>query len=224
MANTLTETDIANLALDACGGCNSIQSIDDPNNPDAVLIKRVFSHCVKTELEKHEWSFARKIKAINQINYEAYPDLDLRSDGYYGYELPSDFSRLSISFFGEYYVYRTNQYDMKHHYFLVGDKYLYISRQEVDTNNNPIPLRIPYCSNNVAISDWQTLFIDVVVYALAKRICGKIQGLDANVEIYESLYRDAKRLARNQMLIQNEATSTGYSDTQIDRADYFGGF
>ena len=70
MANTLTYTDIANMALDWCGGAMSIQDIDDTNNPDAVLCKRNLRIAIRSELEKYEWIFARKRIAAPELTEE----------------------------------------------------------------------------------------------------------------------------------------------------------
>ena len=77
MTNTLTKTDIANMALDWAGGLN-IQSIDDTNNPMSVLCKRHIGQCIRAELNKYEWTFARKFKKAIAVNLEAYPDAEIK--------------------------------------------------------------------------------------------------------------------------------------------------
>lgn len=208
--NTLTLTDIANMALDWCGGALSIQSIDDQQNPDAILVKRHMAQCVRTELDKYEWVFARKFKKAIPVDYTAYPDAEVK--GYIAYHLPQDFSRLSLYFFNEFYPYRTDQYQLGHNYFMTA-KYLY-TRRPLDT--------IPYVSNEVPISEWHSLFCDIVALALAERIAGKIQGLDANVTFLESMYRTKKRDARRLELLQMEPSPTGRSASQQARLNYIG--
>lgn len=210
MANTLTMTDIANMAIDWCGGALSIQSIDDTQNPLAILCKRHIFQCVRSELDKYEWVFARKFKKAVPVDYTAYPDAEIK--GYKAYHLPQDFSRLSLYFFNEFYIYRTNPYQWGHNYFLTAD-YLY-TRREIDT--------IPYVSNEAPIEKWHSLFCDIVSIALAERIAGKVQGLDANVQFLNSLYKDKKRDARKLDLIQMEANPTGRSDSQQARVQYIG--
>ncbi len=217
---SLTLTDIANFTLDACSGAMAIQNIDDEQNPDAVLLKRHLAHAVEVELEKHEWSFSRKTVQIKPINVDAKPELFI--PGYTGFVLPTDFGRLSLEFFCETYPYRTNQYQTQHNYFLVGNSYLYVRMAATDEDGNLLPLTLPYCSNKVPIKQWPAIFCDVVALAAAVRVVGKIQGMDANYTVIETRYRDTKRLARNQQLIQSEAIATGYSDTQVAYAAYGG--
>lgn len=210
MANTLTYTDIANMAIDWCGGAMSINNIDDTQNPLAVICKRHIGQCVKVELDKFEWVFSRKFKKAIPVDYDAYPDAEIK--GYIAYRLPKDFSRLSLYFFNEFYRYRTDPYQIGHNYFLTSD-YLY-TRQSLDT--------IPYVSNETDITKWHSLFCDMVGVALAERIAGKVQGLDANISFLESLYKIKKRDARRLDLIQMEPSPTGRSDSQEARVRYVG--
>lgn len=211
MTNTLTETDIANNALDHVGGLN-IQSIDDNTNPNAQLCKRHFGQCVRAELDKYEWFFAYKVKKAIPVDLEAHPEAEIK--GFTAYHLPADFSRLSQYFFGAYYPYRKNQYEMGHTYFLTSD-YLYTRR--------PI-CQIPYTSNVVEISKWPQLFCDVVAAALAVRIGRKIMGTDVDIAFLNQIYNKEVSAARRQQVLQMEPSATGTSETQDSRLRYYGGF
>lgn len=211
MTNTLTETDIANNALDHVGGLN-IQSIDDTTNPNAQLCKRHFGQCVRAELDKYEWSFAYKVAKAIPVDLEMYPNAKI--NGYTAYVLPPDFSRLSQYFFGTYYPYRKNQYDMGHSYFLTSD-YLY-TRFPID--------KIPYTSNVVNITEWPQLFCDVVAAALALRIGRKIMGTDVDIAFLNQIYNKEVSTARRQQVLQMEPSATGTSETQDSRLRYYGGF
>ena len=211
MPNTLTLTDIANMAIDWCGGALSIQSLDDQQNPLAIICKRNLKQCVRAELDKYEWVFARKFAPAVPVDLEEYPEAEIK--GYIAYHLPQDFSRLSLYFFDDFYVYRTNQYQWGHNYFLTSD-YLY-TRRKLNT--------LAYCSNEVPITKWHSLFCDIVAIALAERIAGKVQGLDADIQFLNSLYKDKKKDARKLDLIQMEANPTGRSDSQQARLRYIGG-
>ena len=211
MTNTLTKTDIANMALDWAGGLN-IQSIDDSNNPMSVLCKRHIGQCIRAELNKYEWTFARKFKKAIAVNLEAYPDAEIK--GYIAYHLPEDFSRLSQYFFNEFYPHRTNQYQPHHNYFLTA-KYLY-TRRPLDT--------IPYVSQEPDVKDYPILFCDMVAMALAERIAKKVAGMDADMSFLHSFYQSKVRDARRQNVLQLEASPTGMSETQQSRVGYFGGF
>lgn len=210
MLNTLTETDIANNALDLVGGLN-ILNINDTNNPNAVLCKRHYGQCVKAELDKFEWMFAYKVAKSLPVDLEAYPEAEVK--GYIAYHLPVDFSRLSQYFFGEHYPYRTNQYQMGHTYFLTSE-YLY-TRFPIDT--------IPYVSNNVEITKWPTLFCDLVATALAVRVARKIMGADADIAFLLQIYNKDVSAARRQQLLQMEPSATGTTITQDARL-FYGGF
>lgn len=211
MTNTLTETDIANNALDHVGGLN-IQSIDDNTNPNAQLCKRHFGQCVRAELDKYEWFFAYKVAKPIPVDLEAHPEAEIK--GYTAYHLPADFSRLSQYFFGTYYPYRKNQYDIGHSYFLTSD-YLYTR----------FPLcQIPYISNVVSIDKWPQLFCDVVAAALAIRIGRKIMGTDVDIAFLNQIYNKEVSAARRQQVLQMEPSATGTSETQDSRLRYYGGF
>ena len=210
MINTLTETDIANNALDHVGGLN-INSINDTNNPNAVLCKRHYGQCVKAELDKFEWLFAYKVTKALPVDIEAYPEAQI--PGYIAYHLPADFSRLSQYFFNEHYPFRHNQYMMGHTYFLTS-QYLY-TRFPIDT--------IPYVSNNVPMEKWPTLFCDVMSIALAVRIARKIMGADADIAFLTQVYNKDVSAARRQQLIQMEPSATGTTETQDARL-FYGGF
>lgn len=207
MINTLTETDIANNALDHVGGLN-INSIDDTNNPNAVLCKRHYGQCVKAELDKFEWMFAYKVTKALPVDIEAYPEAAI--GGYIAYHLPPDFSRLSQYFFSERYPYRNMQYDLGHTYFLTS-QYLY-TRFPIDT--------IPYVSNNVSMEKWPTLFCDVMSIALAIRIARKIMGADADIAFLTQIYNKDVSAARRQQLLQMEPSATGTTITQDARLFY----
>lgn len=204
MTNTLTITDICNMALDWIAG-NNIQNIDDTNNPNAVLCKRHYSQCVRAEIDKYEWTFARKFSTLAAVDLTEYPDAAI--DGYTAYHLPPDFSRISQYFFSEFYPYRKNQYDMGHNYFLTSD-YLYV--------RYPIG-KFPYISTTTPISKYHSLFCDVVAVALAQRIAKKIMGDDADIVFLESLYKKNVGAARRQNVLQLEPSATGMSDTQAAR-------
>jgi hypothetical protein len=207
MLNTLTETDIANNALDHVGGLN-INNINDTNNPNAVLCKRHYGQCVKAELDKFEWMFAYKVTKALPVDLEAYPEAEV--PGYIAYHLPTDFSRLSQYFFGENYPYRTNQYQMGHTYFITS-QYLY-TRFPIEN--------IPYISNNVPMEKWPTLFCDVLSAALAIRIARKIMGADADIAFLIQIYNREVSTARRQQLLQMEPSATGTTITQDARLFY----
>lgn len=207
MLNTLTETDIANNALDHVGGLN-IQNINDTNNPNAILCKRHYGQCVKAELDKFEWLFAYKVTKALPVDIESHPEAHIT--GYIAYHLPADFSRLSQYFFGERYPYRHNQYDLGHTYFLTSE-YLY-TRFPLDT--------IPYISNDVPMSKWPTLFCDVISAALALRIARKIMGADADIAFLNQIYNKEVSTARRQQLLQMEPSATGTTETQDARIWY----
>lgn len=200
--NTLTYTDIANMALDWVGGAMSIQDIDDTNNPDAVLCKRNMMIAVRSELDKYEWNFARKRLVVAESEDES-----KMIPGYHCYVLPNDFSHLSMYTFFDELPKSTLEYAPGHFYF-IQDGCLYCKV--------PIPV-LKYNSNNVNISKWHSLFCDVVALNLAQRIAPKIKGMDADINVYEVLYRQKLKDARRLELIGTEAGQGGVSALQYQR-------
>lgn len=202
--NILTYTDIANMAIDWCGGSLSIDSIDNQNNPDAIVCKRNLPMAIKSELDKFEWTFARK-------KIPAIPDLEEEHQicGYFCYELPSDFSRLSmyLMFTRNGYDPLVNEYNTSPSYFIEEGR-LYL-RWPVKT--------LYYTSNEVDITIWPSLFCDVVALNLAQRIVGKIKGLDADISFFESLYKQKLKDARKADMITLEAAQGGESILQRNR-------
>lgn len=202
--NLLTYTDIANMAIDWCGGSLSIDSIDNQNNPDAIVCKRNLPMAIKSELDKFEWTFARKKQEAVLDETE-----EKQIEGYYCYYLPDDFSRLSM-----YLMFTRNGYQMpisEYHTlptYLVEDNRLYVRH----------PIRtIYYTSNDVDITKWPSLFCDVVALNLAQRIVGKIKGLDADISFFESLYKQKLKDARKADMITLEAAQGGESILQLNR-------
>ena len=203
MANTLTYTDIANMALDWCGGAMSIQNIDDTNNPDAVLCKRNLRIAIRSELEKYEWIFAHKRVQVSEITEED----EAFIPGYHCYALPNDFGRLSMYTFFDNAPKATSEYWPGHGYVIEND-HLYVKWQLQE---------LCYNSNWVNISKWPTLFCDVVALNLAQRVASKIKGMDADIMFFETLYRQKLKDARRLELIGTEATQGGQSILQYQR-------
>lgn len=202
MSTTLTYTDIANMAIDWCGGALSIASIDDKQNPDAIVCARNLPQAIQTELDKYEWAFAQREAVAVKDETEAF-----QIPGYVCYELPKDFSRISNYLWDEQYHVRVSEYQYGHTY-MVRQNRLY-TKYPIET--------IPYISNNVPIAEWPALFADVVALNLAERICGKLKGMDADISFIESLYRLKLKDARRVELIQTEATQGGTSILQDNR-------
>ena len=202
--NLLTYTDIANMAIDWCGGSLSIDSIDNQNNPDAIVCKRNLPMAIKSELDKYEWTFARKkIPAVQDTAEEN------QIAGYFCYSLPDDFSRLSM-----YLMFTRNGYDPLISEYGQSPTY-FIEEGRLYTM---FPIKtIYYTSNNVDITKFPSLFCDVVALNLAQRIVGKIKGLDADIGFFESLYKQKLKDARKADMITLEATQGGESILQRNR-------
>lgn len=202
--NLLTYTDIANMAIDWCGGSLSIDSIDNQNNPDAVVCKRNLPMAIKSELDKFEWTFARKKQPAVLDETE-----ENQIDGYLCYYLPDDFSRIS-----NYLMFTRNGYH------LPVDEYRPVPSYLIENNRLYVlyPIKtIYYTSNNVDIVKWPSLFCDVVALNLAQRIVGKIKGLDADIAFFASLYKQKLKDARKADMITMEAAQGGESILQLNR-------
>lgn len=202
MLTTLTYTDIANMAIDWCGGPLSIADINDQNNPDALVCARNLPQSIRTELDKYEWAFAQRV--CDAVQDE---DPDVQIPGYYCYSLPDDFSRLSMYLWDQFYHIVMSEY-MRMHSYMVRQNRLY---------TRFVIAKIPYITNKVPIAEWPSLFADCVALNLAQRICGKLKGSDADISFYESLYRVKLKDARRLELIQTEAQQGGESVLQINR-------
>lgn len=202
--NLLTYTDIANMAIDWCGGSLSIDDIDNQNNPDAIVCKRNLPMAIKSELDKFEWTFARK--KIPAVPNE---DEEYKIEGYFCYDLPDDFSRLSM-----YLMFTRNGYDVTMNEYRNAPTY-FIENGKL---YSLYPMKtIYYTSNVVPMEKWPSLFCDVVALNLAQRIVGKIRGLDADISFFESLYKQKLKDARKADMITMEATQGGTSILQYQR-------
>ena len=203
MYNTLTYTDIANMAIDWCGGPLSISDINDKNNPDAIVCARNLPQAIRSEFEKYEWAIAQRIAvAIEEQN----PKYAI--DGYFCYVLPDDFLRLSLYLLEQYIPPAARSEYVLGHSFMIRQNKLY--------TKFPIK-KFPYITHEVDISEWPALFADCVALNLAERICGKIKGLDADISFYENLYKVKLKDARRLELIQTEASQGGMSVLQYNR-------
>lgn len=203
MPNTLTYTDIANMAIDWNGGSLSISDINDEHNPDAIVCKRNIKQAITSELDKYEWVCGRKV-------IEPVEDLapENQIEGYFAYVLPDDFSRLSMYLFAQDAgLPVVNEYANKVTYYIRGDR-LY-SRFKIK--------RLAYNSNDVPIHRWPSLLCDCVSLNLAQRIAGKLKGMDADIAFLEQMYKVKLKDARRNELITMEANQGGESILQIQR-------
>ena len=83
MANVVSFTDIANMALGYVGG-GRITNLDDDPSADADLVRLYFDISRRAELETYDWSFARKFQALPQASVKP-TDIWL-----FAYVIPSD--------------------------------------------------------------------------------------------------------------------------------------
>ena len=199
----LTLTDIANMAIDWCGGSLSISNIDD-QNPDAMVCKRNIHQAIVTELDKYEWAFARKtVIAIEDTSEEN------KIPGYeHCYVLPEDFSRLSMyTAFEHMCMPPVSEYQPMHSYLIQNGRLYTHSKIK----------HLCYNSNNVPIDKWPALFADIVALNLAERIAGKLRGMDADISFINSLRKDKLKDARRLELIQTEAQQGGFSTLHVNR-------
>lgn len=203
MSNTLTYTDIANMAIDWNGGPLFISDINDEHNPDAIVCKRNIQQAIKSELDKYEWVCGRKvITPVRDMSGE----YDI--EGYITYILPGDFSRLSMYLFAQDAgLPVVSEYNNKVTYYIRNDR-LY-SRYEIK--------RLAYNSNEVPIHRWPSLLCDCISLNLAQRIAGKLKGMDADIAFLEQMYKVKLKDARRNELIAMEANQGGESILQIQR-------
>lgn len=203
MSNTLTYTDIANMAIDWNGGPLFISDINDEHNPDAIVCKRNIKQAIKSELDKYEWVCGRKvITPVRDMSGE----YDI--EGYITYILPDDFSRLSMYLFAQDAgLPVVSEYNNKVTYYIRNDR-LY-SRHEIK--------RLAYNSNEVPIHRWPSLLCDCIALNLAQRIAGKLKGMDADIAFLEQMYKVKLKDARRNELIAMEANQGGESILQIQR-------
>lgn len=210
MSAPTSPVDICNLALDLLKEGPITDITTNPSTPTEVLCARWYDAVRRMTLRKHPWNFA--ITRIQLAANATAPVFGFAN----AYDLPSDFIRL-ISIGDDYLEDLRGKYQLEDNQLLYGG----------DTSTDALDVRYVY--DHTAISQWDTLFIDVLSHELAIRLSRKITGDgDAAKEIRESLKlvapeayaidgqeRPPQRIQRSKWIARRRNNNSGYASKYI---------
>jgi len=177
-----SSTDICNLALDLLSA-DTVQDIENPTSATESILNRWYDQSRKKLLREHPWNFAikRVILAANStrpaFGYSA------------SFSIPSDFVRL-LSLSSDLSVNKEtllpkDSYQFENNKILLNDYY-----------GDVTSLRLIYVSNNVTVSQFDPMFIDLLAHEIALSVAYKITETNTNVERIQSLYRARSMMAK----------------------------
>lgn len=175
MAVVTAPIDIAKLALDELKQA-PIASLDEKSTA-ARVVTRHYDTVRRSLLRTYSvWNFARKRGKVTLVEDQE-PLFDYRAY----YKMPDDLIRLM--FVGEdYNRYRRISYDVE-------GRNILVSRTDcLVAGNTELQKSIPikYIFDNTNVSEWDPLFVDCMVLALARAICLPVTGDKSLLETLES--------------------------------------
>lgn len=164
-----TELEVANLALAALGA-RQITSLSGTEQ-EAKACDQQFDRVRDSLLRSHPWNFATK-----RVELEAATDPDTEWDS--AWDLPSDLVRvLRIVGIGEDPANPVND-------FAIEGRTLLLNGTEAPT--------LVYVCNSAAVTAWDSLFVDAMVYSLAAAIANRVTQ---NQALADSMLQKLETLA-----------------------------
>lgn len=184
----LTETSICNMAL-ARIGANRITATEfaaDPaTNNDALHCVLHYSQTRDALLRSYHWRFASDRKTL--VRDTNSPDFEWD----YQYILPTDYLRRKSVYDSDAAVSRNRRFDIE------GQRYL--------TNDSTVNLR--YIRKVTDVTEFDPLFVEVLVLLLAKKLVGSLAGADA--KLTQDIKDDLKRLMPKALAVDADETNVG---------------
>ena len=187
-----TDIEVCSNALVQLGD-SPINSFDDGSgqngNRRGRACKTLWPTVRDKVLRSHPWNCARKQASLTPVSES--PEFDFS----YQFDLPSDWLRcISIN--------KRDAWDNKPFYKIHGKRIL--------TNQKQVFLT--YIYKNVDVSSYDAQLVDVLELAMAARLSIAVTGKATTKELYEGLFRDALRDARN---TDGQEESTDYFDDNL---------
>lgn len=178
-----SNTDLCNQALGRIGA-NQIKDLDTDTSPQAIQCRLHFEPTKDSLLRTHWWRFA-STRATLELNAET-PDFEWN----FQFDLPEDFSRMK-----SIWEDRTSDINYRN-YALEGDLLL----------TNESTMSIKYVKKVTDPTEFDDLFVEVLVLTLAKKLVGPLAG--ANAQLTEQIKDDLKPLMSTVRTIDAQETNT----------------
>lgn len=200
-----TAVDVCNLALGLIGNKAKVTAISPSDGSmEADHCARLYPIAVRSVLEMHNWSFAKRKDELTVVNAD--PDDTDDPAWLYRYQLPSDWvkiiSILPLDTTNDYLVAGTKQpvdYEIKYS----GTD----TQQRIYTNEEDAWVRYIYYEDDP--NQWSHLFIQAVMWHLAALLAGPIiKGAEGHTEAQRCLQRMSAYLAEARMKDANERQAT----------------
>ncbi len=154
MTTGFTSTTIANLALREIG----TYRIEDFNesSPEARVVRDVWDQVVRSALEAHEWTWAKKYAALSRLGETP------AARWTYAYGVPDDFVRLvTVS------ANSTMRPEMAE------DEYEFLDEKIYTDAETPY---LAYVYSKTTVGTWPAYFVDYVAVALAARLASVLKA------------------------------------------------
>lgn len=200
-----TAIDVCNMALGLIGNKAKVTAISPSDgSAEADHCARLYPIAVRSMLELHNWSFAKRKRELTVVNAD--PDDTDDPAWYYRYQLPDDWVKviaiLPLDTTNDYLVAGVKQpvdYEIK---YSEDDE-----QQRIYTNEEDAWLRYIYYEDDP--NQWSQLFIQAVAWHLASLLAGPIiKGSEGHAEAQRCQQRMSAYLAEARMKDANERQAT----------------
>ena len=212
MAAPQSAVDICNIALDHLGE-PPIGNIDAPTTNAEKICARHYDRIRRGLLREYVWNFAKKQATITRYG-------DGPADWADAYALPNDFLRfISIGGTGDTSGKETSSYDIQGRYIM--------------TNGGADSITIRYIFDEVNVSEWDALFVNLCGLVLAEAMAYKFTLKKGVVEQIAALIKQAlpkatsidgqehppRRIQRSKYRAARYGYATSYYDGMYTRTD-----
>lgn len=190
----LTETDILNAALARIGAkrMTAVQFAAE-STLEAIHCKLHYDQTRDALLRSHYWRFASARKTLTKDTNS--PDFEWSNQ----FILPTDFLRMKSIYDGN----NTALKKSRHSYALEGTRLL--------TDDSSVEIR--YIRKVTDVTEFDPLFVEVLVLLLAKKLVGSLAGADA--KLTQDIKDDLKNLMPSVRTLDRQETETvGRADRQ----------
>lgn len=178
-----SSTDICNLALDL-NSAGTVTDIENPTNPTEEILKRWYDHSRRKLLREHPWNFATRRAILSASS----------TNPVFGYAkafpVPSDFLRV---------LYVSTDLATDQETVLPTSAYQFEANSILITNTygDSSSLNLVYIADVMNVSQFDTLFIDLLIHDIAIANAYKFTESNGNVERLVQLTRQRNLLAKS---------------------------
>lgn len=194
LSETLSETSLCNMALVKMGG-KKINNVETGTSVEAITCRLHYEQARDSLLRSHYWRFASARSELTQDSTD--PDFEWDNQ----FKLPDDFLRLKS-------IYDTTLVDNTRHSFA-------IEGQRLLTNDNTMEIR--YIKKVTDVTEFDPLFIEVLILQLALKLIGSLAG--GHPKLQDIIQRELKALMPSVRALDRQETDGKGRADQFTWAD-----